>query len=350
MKGYSVFDSFFKHSVNNCNKNKSDNSFFYCKFALNGMIFFQNEIVSACIKNHPDFILDNDYNSLYLNVNNVNNQKKIIQYNFLSNSPGEKCLNCVYLGKNAKKVTDNSVKYLYLSHWQCCFLNCSYCDNQKNDDLDNIKHYDIMPVLEQLIDNKIINKETKIIFGCGDASLHAETDKIIYFLINYGFKDIEFNISGQRYCYPVAEAIGKNIAKVIISIDCGCSYVYEKIKSKNKFDIMIETTKRYLEFQNKGNKNVIYKYTVIQGINDNKKEVLDWFILSGNLGINKLIFDIDKKWFENVRNEIPQHLKDIILFVDGLSEINNYDIEFSKEIEYLYNKITGNKKRKHVCI
>lgn len=343
-----MFDNFFKHSFeNNCDNKKSC---FYCKFALNGIIFAQNEIVSACLKNYNDFVLDKNYNSLFLNVDNVIAQKKIIEQNFFNNIIDEKCKKCVYLEKTNKKINDNSIKYLYLSHWKCCFLNCSYCDNQKNDDLDAIKHYDIMPVLEQLIDNKIINKETKVIFGCGDASLHAETDKIIYFLMNYGFKDIEFNISGQRYSYPIAEAIGKNIAKVIISIDSACPYVYEKIKSKNKFDIMLETTKRYLEFQNKGHKNVIYKYTVIQGINDNKKEILDLFILSGNLGINKLIFDIDKKWFDNVRDEIPEQLKEIITFVDELSDINNYDIEFSNEIEYLYNKITGNKKRKHVCI
>jgi hypothetical protein len=330
-----VFDNFFKK---NTSKQK-----FYCKYAFDSIIFAQNELVFACAKNRENFILDNQYNSLSIDIKSLISKKNTIKEQFIENKINDFCKNCIHIEKKSSKKNENFIKYLYLSHWQCCFLNCIYCNDIKNDDLDKIKHYDITPIIEQLIDSKIITNETKIIFGCGDVSLHAEIDKLMYFFINRGFKDIELNISGQRYCQSIADAIGKDIAKIIISIDCGCAYIYEKIKKINKFNIAIGNTKRYLEFQSKNKKNIIYKYTIIQGINDNKKEILDWFMLSRNLGINKLCFDIDTNWFYNIKDNIPAHLEDIILFIKELSLINNFDIEFSKETNYLLNKIKEKK-------
>lgn len=258
----------------------------------------------------------------------------------LSNEIYEFDFNGLWLDIDKIKSTVSSFDYVLLSHWKCCFLSCSYCVEKKTDDLNLIKHFDIMPIIEQLIDNGLITKQTQIIFGCGDATLHPEFDKLMYYLTNFGMKDIIINTSALRYCHSIAEAMIKNVAKIVVSLDSGCPYIYERVKGVNKFDIAIANIKRYLEFENPSSKQVIINYVLLNGVNDNKKEILDWFMFSRNLGVKKLAIDIEKKWYNQI-DSIPEYLKEIISFTRELSEFNNFEIEFSSRMSSLYEKIQG---------
>ena len=168
-------------------------------------------------------------------------------------------------------------------------------------------------------------------------------DKILYFLINYGFENIIVNTPALRYCESISEAISKNIIRVIVPFDTGCPYIYEKIKGINKYDIAINTIKRYLSFQELNQQRVILKYTITQGINDNQKEILDWYILSRDLGVKKLLLDIDYNFLINIKNSIPEYIKELIIFAENISKYNNLEIEFSPNIDIIY-KIIRNKR------
>ena len=204
------------------------------------------------------------------------------------------------------------------------------------------KHYDIYNTIFQLVDKGLVNKKTKIIFESGDATVHPEFDKIMYYFINNEIENIVINTPAMRFCESIAEAISKNMCEVVVSFDSGCPYIYEKVKGQNKFDIAISNIKRYLEFQLPSEKRVVLKYTLINGVNDNQKELLDWFILSRDLGVKKLAVDIEDKWFEQVQFSTPQYLKELLLFIKSMSEYNNFEIEFSKKIDIIYDAIKEN--------
>ena len=324
-------------------KNKSINKGTkICDFVRGGLIFGQNGQVKVCAKSSCDekseFSLLDNFDGLWLDTNNIKNKINNIKSHFVQDYVPENCTNCCYLVNN-NNIENVAFDFIVLAHWQCCFLNCSYCNGKKTDDLSVIKHFDIMPVIQQLIDEKLVTKETKIIFECGDATLHPEFDKLMYFFINYEMRNIEIHTSAQRYCHSVAEAIGKNIVKVIVSLDGGCPYIYERIKGVNKYDLTVSNLKRYLEFEEKNKKQVIINYILLERINDNKKEILDWFMFSRNLGVKKLSIDIDEKWYNNIEHLIPDYLKEIIIFTKELSEFNNLEIEFLPKMKALYNRI-----------
>ena len=255
---------------------------------------------------------------------------EILEFNF----------NGLWLDIDKLKSLVSSLDYVVLSHWKCCFLSCSYCVEKKTDDLNTVKHFDIMPIIEQLVDNGLITKHTQIIFGCGDATLHPEFDKLMYYLINIGMKDVVINTSAMRHCHSIAEAMMKNITKLVVSLDAGCPYIYERVKGINKYDIAVANIKRYLEFENTSSTQVVINYVLLNGINDNKKEILDWFMFSRNLGVKKLSIDIDEKWY-NLLDTIPEYLKEILVFTKELSEFNNLEIEFSHRMSNLNEKIQG---------
>ncbi len=319
----SVFDKF------NFLKKNNEN---FCSFIQGGLIFTENSTISLCKRKFDKYTVISDFNGLWIDISKI---KEAISFHRASILP-ESCNDCCYLS-HSKKIVDKGLDFIVFSHWKSCFLNCVYCKEKKTDDLLSVNHFDISPVIQQLIDSGFITKETNIIFECGDAILHPEFEKILYFLMNFGIKSVEIHTSALRYCQAVSDAIAKGIAKVIISIDSACPYIYEKVKGVNKFDLMMDTVKRYLEIQDKSAKSVIFNYTLVQGINDNKKEIIDWFMLSRNMGLKKLSVDIDDRWYNSLE-VIPTHLKEIILFVEELSRLNKFDIEFSPKMKHLSMK------------
>ena len=319
-----------------------------CRYVSGGLIFSPDETIAVCNsfnKKDESFILYRNFNGINFDSDKL--KSDIInlrnKYNSLSNKYCFDCFNYIKL-KNTDKPF---FSFIELNHWKCCFLKCKYCKYNKTDDISQTNHYDINPVLQELLDNNLINKNTKIVIDCGDALVHPEFDKLMYFFINNEMKDVDIYTSAQRYCHSISEAVDKKIARIFISVDSGCPYIYERVKGFNKFDIAVSNIKRYLAFDDKLRKRVILTYMLVKGINDNKKEILDWFMMSRGLGIKKLFADIDDNWYDELNGFPDNNLKELILFIRELADLNDYDIEFSLKLQKLYNNII---KDNNVCI
>lgn len=299
-----------------------------CKFIDNTLFFDNQNKVKFCPYFNECEAVEN-LDGLWLDIGAI--EKKRIE---LKNNPPDKCKNC-----SLKQIASNHKSKLYLANWHYCYVNCSYCKYPKQEDLIQAKHYDAYPYIIQLMEKQFLTKKTKIIFECGDACVHPEFDKIMYYFLNNEFKDIEINTPAQRFCESIAEGIARNTTKLIVSFDSGCQYIYHRIKRINKYDIAINNIKRYLQYQMPSKKNVILKYTIVQGINDNKKEPLDMFILARDMGINKLIFDIEKDFYEKSLNCVPTHIKEMMIFIKSMAKYNAFDIEFARRLNVLYEKL-----------
>ena len=329
-------------SINIENKQK-ENQKKFCKFINNSLIFDYKNNIKICPFNNIGLVINN-FNGIWLDIQKIQKVKHDLINIINSQDCTEICKTCEYYTTRKNSET-NKIKFLYLSNWKNCYLNCSYCDFPKEEDLIKAQHYDILPSITQLIDSKLIDIETTVIFDCGDATIHPEFDKILFYFMNYEMKNIIINTPAMRYCESISQAIAKNIARVIIPLDAGCPYIFEKIKGTNKFDIVINNTKRYLSFQEPSEKRIIFKYTILNGVNDNQKEILDWFMLARDLGIKKLTIDIDKKWYNQIRTCIPQYIKELIIFVRTMSKYNNIEIEFCDRVKFIYNTINNNSKK-----
>lgn len=307
-----------------------------CKYISDALIFdCQNSIKLCPISNIG--LIEKDFNGIWLDIDKIISIKKDTLEKFNNNNLNE-CLNCKYFEETYEPI-NNTFKYLYLSNWKNCYINCNYCHYPKEEDLIKANHYDIFPAIIQLFDAKLIDTKTKVIFECGDATIHPEFDKILYYFIHLEMKNIEINTPALRYCESISEAIAANIATVIIPFDSGCPYIYEKIKGINKYDIAVSNIKRYLAFEEPSQKRVVLKYTIVNGINDNQKEILDWFMFARSLNVKKLLIDIEEELFYEIQNSIPQYLKEIIIFLKKISDYNNYEIEFSNRVDIIYKLI-----------
>ncbi len=323
---------------------KNKHRYLCCKHVQGSLFFDYENNVKLCPNNECKVIIK-DFNGLWLDIKKINSKRENCINSIKNGIIPEECKKCYNLQTQNRKEFDY-IKTVYFSQWRYCYINCTYCNAPKNENLIEAKHFDVMPAVQQLIDEKLFTVNTKVIFECGDACIHPEFDKLMYFFINYGVKDVIVNTPALRYCQSISDAISNNIAAVVISLDSGCAYIYEKIKGINKFDAALSNIKRYKQYEEPSQKRVILKYTMIKGINDNEKEILDWYILSKSLGIKKLIFDLEEKWFNEIKYSMPDYLKEIILFLNEISGFKEIEIEFGDKAAILYNSVKNEEKQR----
>lgn len=324
--------AFLKNIIKSLNKNNQKS---YCKYISESVYFdFQNN-VRLCPYN--DFgLIQSNFDGIWLDTDKIKNIRSECSEIICSDKIPNNCKECSFL-TNSYEEQKKSLKYVYLAQWKFCSLNCIYCDFPKNDNFIEAKHYDVLPAIKQMIDTGLITTDTTFVFECGDACTHPEFDKLIYFLLNYECKNIIIKTSGLRFCQSIADVIAKSKGEVHISFDAGTRFMYEKIKRLDKYNDAIQNTKRYLSYQLPNEKNVVLSYKIINTVNDNEKELLDWFITAKNLGIKKLAFDIELKWYNSIRYSIPKYLKDIVLFIKNMCDYNNIELVFGECANIIYN-------------
>lgn len=308
-----------------------------CKFFCESLIFDYENKIKLCPYTEYG-VIEDKFDGIWLDVNSLSNKRKNFIDEFISGKYSQKCADCSF--KILERKCNNSyIKNLILSNWKYCYLNCTYCSSPKEENLVKAGHYDVYNSIYELFNKGLITTKTNFIFEAGDATVHPEFDKIMYYLINLGVENIIVNTPAMRYCESISEAIAKNICELVVSFDCGCPYIYQKVKGLNKFDIAVANIKRYLEFQLPSEMRVTLKYTIVSGVNDNQKEILDWFMLARELGIKKLAIDIDEKWFNELKIFVPQYLEELLEFINNMSIYNNIEIKFCDKVDVIYKSI-----------
>ncbi len=306
-----------------------------CSNVFYSLYFDWQNNIRVCPKK-DNGILIKDFNGIWLDTDKIEQDKKSYINKFKISRPDDICITCEYYRKGVFK-EQKALKEIHLGHWKNCYLKCRYCSSIKNENLIEAKHYNILSAIDRLIDEKMLTDETKIIFECGDAPLHPEFNRLLYFFIHYESKDIIINTPAVTYRESIADAIGHNKIKLIVNLDCANKQIYSYIKGEKLFETAVANIKRYLQFQEPDEKRIIIKYTLFEGGNDGKKEFSDWFVLIRDLGINEILIDIDENWYERLKNNIPDYLREIAVFIKKISSLDGIKLVFSKRMEKIYN-------------
>ena len=323
---------------------KGEKKYISCDWLEYGIIFDHANIVRVCCEqSHVGkgrYVLEDSFNGIWLDVDKILRKKQELKDMVRNNIIPDSCIGCQFL-KSDFWEEKSFFSNILLTHWSNCNTRCIYCPAVRDNNLKDLNHYNIIPIIEQLIDAGLVNQKTKFSIAGGEATIYPEFDKLLYFLIDYGIENVNINSSGIKFSHSIADAISKNIAEVVISIDVATSFLYKKIKGTDTFDVVLGNVKRYLESQQIGEKRVILKFILLKGYNDNSKELLDWFMLCSSLGIRKLALDIDIAWFNEIVNNIPSYVVDLVLFAKDMSKLNNIELDLydRANIVYKYSKI-----------
>ncbi len=209
------------------------------------------------------------------------------------------CKDCLWI-KNAKwDERKKEFKYILINIWVKCNLFCIYCSNHTDENvMKNTKEYNLIPVIKDMIEKKVLTQNTKIDIAGGESTLDPHFNELISLLTDNGVKNININTNASIFSQSIKRGIEKGCISLISSIDCADKKKFEYIKKRNLYNTVWKNLKEYSKAVNSlNNQNTVRtKYIILPGINDTKKEIRNFILKSKKSNVSGVILNIDLHW------------------------------------------------------
>lgn len=275
------------------------------------------------------------------------------------------CDGCLWI-KNANwDERKKELRYVLLNIWVKCNLYCIYCSNHTDTDvINNTKEYNIIPVLKDMIEKRIITENTKIDIAGGESTLDSRFNELLTLLIDNGIKNININTNATIFSESIQKGINKGCVSIISSVDSGTGKKFKFIKKKNLWNKVWKNITSYSSVIRSENHNKVRtKYIILPKVNDGKSELLKFILKSKKAKVSGIILNIDLNWlrhnnddsktmlriieltryFIKISNlsgmewQVWAHIEDLIKRYNMLNKGSEIDIDFifKKDIEKL---------------
>lgn len=252
-----------------------------CKYLLSGLAFFPDR-VKCCnqVKIGPPLVSD----LKNLTAKKIESARKKIIEDCKNGIYPECCADCEYFVEGDWVYT-GIIDYMAFFHWIHCNCGCIYCLNQfdtKGKFSDDVKpaNYSITNALSHYKYDNL-----KVEFGGGEPVLLEEFPEIADIISNSHLRSCYLMSSGITYSKHIAKLLKKNYKTTLsITISAGNSKTFEKVKRRNKFSAVKNNIKKYLKSA-KALEQVIIRYLIVDGVNDNEEDILDWLNMLKELNI-----------------------------------------------------------------
>jgi wyosine [tRNA(Phe)-imidazoG37] synthetase (radical SAM superfamily) len=159
-----------------------------------------------------------------------------------------------------------------------CQCKCIYC-NVRNDEGHGSFQYDeslhkkgydrLFDTIEYALENGMISEDALLGLSPGEITIHPHRDKFLNLVKN---RKTLFFINAFLFDEGIAAHLSSDPrSSICISIDCGTPETWRKIKGFDNFDTVISNVSKYLQMCQCPDQ-VLFKYVILLGINDNSKE------------------------------------------------------------------------------
>lgn len=295
-----------------------------CKWLEHGIIFDHNNLLRVCCSQSHEgqgrYILKHNYTGEEIDWKDIFAQKRIQREMHRKGKIFPSCKGCSQLEYKSWDKKDY-IDTLLLTHWIFCNSKCTYCPAITDEELIKTnKHYSVVPALKDMIDKKILKKDSFVSIAGGESTIYPEFEEMLHLLLDYGMNNILLSTSAVKYSDAVEKGLKEGKLQILVSLDAGTKETHKKIKLIDSFDITVENLKKYNAAQNKKYNNVFTKYIIIPGINDNKEEIDAWLNLNKEIGLSHIFIDVEIDWHHKHFGNIPEEIKNLILYIENKSE------------------------------
>ena len=316
-----------------------------CSFLEDGIDFEKDKICDCCISHNDGRglpVLIEDYHGELINWEELFNKKaeRISRQKENTIYDCEGCYRLMeYNFKDERKISE-----FHFSHCRSCNAKCIYCSTDFSEGSVN---YDAYPVIKDLIDKGYYRPGGEATFQGGEPTVMRNFDNLVQLLSENGTL-IRVHSSGIRHSQTVENALRDDKGTVVISIDSGCSETYKKIKLVDKFNEVCNTIQKYSEANAK---NVIIKYIIVPGYNDNIKEIDKFFTLIKKYNIKTVALDIEVRYAREYDNKnVSPHVYLLVDYFEKLTKENEIKMLTYSFLSYVLqnrtikkSKLIGNK-------
>lgn len=302
-----------------------------CSFLDAGINFEDNKVCDCCISHGNErglpVLIENyngeliDWEKLFqIKAKRIEAQKKQTIYEC------ENCYNLTdYVFKQEKKISE-----LHFSHCRICSAKCIYCNEKQGNS--GIK-YDVYPVIKDLIDKGYYKSGGEATLQGGEPTMMIHFDELVDLLSSGGTK-LKFHSNAIKFSETINKTLKNNDAKLVVSIDSSCKETYKKIKQVDEFDKVCENIKSYRVSAKP--ENLIIKYLIVPGFNDNPLEIKNFFELMNALNIKTVALDLESLYARVYEyKNISPHIYFLTDYFQSLAKAYKFDLKIYSFLFYV---------------
>lgn len=272
----------------------------YCRHITNTLSFHQDNVrfcttlqlgpVISCYKETPK-----DLTKLIINA----------KRNAFSQIPSE-CNDCIY--RVSEDINDSKITRIDLFYWYHCNCGCFYCSyRDKTGGEFSDKKKEGNPLIYKTIKNlyklDAISKENlEVIWGGGEVGVLKEFPRLMDLFFANNVKSIWCETSAVSYADAIAKMLKKGKGGITVAVCSGSKDTYKKIKQRDKYEQVMKNMAKYVKSAEKykdnvnNAENVVSKYIILEGFNNNKEEVNKWVLESKKCGLKRIEISMEFCW------------------------------------------------------
>lgn len=238
------------------------------------------------------------------------------------------CKNCYHLD-GYKFSGTRKISELNFSSSCNCNAKCVYCSSNHSDGGDN---YDLYPIVSDLISKGYYESGGEVTFQGGEPTLMFNFEKLLNLLIQQG-SHAKIHTNGIICSKSIIESLKTNTSNIVISPDSGCAKTYKKIKQVDCFDKVCNSIKEYT-FSNTD--NVLIKYLIVPGYNDNIREIDMFFSLMNELNVKNVALEIEVQYARKYENKrLSKHIFILVDYFIKTAELYNMKLTIYSFLSYV---------------
>jgi len=273
-----------------------------CQKIENNLLVGQNLLSFCCetIEGRPQPTLWFDDDISCEDLYKLFNEFKIRTVKRLNSpKPPKGCIDCRHIETRWWKNNDEKIVVITFdeaSGGVVCQFKCVYCTIRKNFIPENTaKAEKILAFLEYLKTSGKLDEQTAFILSLGEITVSPFRKRIFELVRNFR---CDINTNSELYSKEIAEKLTDKRSRVQISLDSGTAETFKAIKGRDCFEKVCKNIQKYSKIG-----NVILKYIILPGLNDNEKDVKGFIKIAVKVGaeiaLSRDFYDV-KKFDENI--------------------------------------------------
>lgn len=134
----------------------------------------------------------------------------------------------------SESIAPYAIDEITVAHFSSCNIRCNYCYTVTNAEQTAplSKAPRILPVFQQLIEQKLLAPNAIVKFSGGEPTLSPEFEPLLNLLIDYGAHCIVYTNATKR-SDAILDAVRRDKVELILGIDAATAEVYKAIKKMN---------------------------------------------------------------------------------------------------------------------
>ena len=293
----------------------------YSCINLNNQITFYPNAIDSCCSGFSSPRFYNFVNKKIDYDNLLDSKFKFVE-DFKNGKTLPSCKNCPHLQEYDENLRFNKFTKILVSHFTACNCSCIYCVRDSypfKKEKHSKQNYELVPVIKEMYKRKLISEEQlDVEFQGGDIGCLKEFNNLVKIFSEKSNAHFRFFTNNIVYYDVIKNLLNENRAELVVSLDCGTSETYKKIKRVDRFDKVIENLSKYVKFSKYS--NILVKYILIKGVNDNFSELESFLFLIKRIGLRCFCIEIDYNDYmelvpgNKTKIEVPKHYYDLVDF------------------------------------